>query len=519
MTYTCRRPPPVTFTLHHTPAHPPAASRPNAAKRPTPCSSSIAAHTVLPGGKRKPSTVHTSSHRRAPPAYLARLNVPPPAAPLPLHPPALAPPSPALSFTPHHTRPLAPLRPVPPTLRLPDKSKSRQVGKHHHPLTTSTNHHPAFAGLPRGKTPRPAVARLPPLPAAPAGENPHTLAAGLPGGKPKTLPPAHNLCYRPAPYTVPAPGTRGETPHSLSSAALPPGKLATLHPAPARRSAAKTSQPTAAARPLAAPGAGTLPVGRGGSLYLAARAPGPYPSATGPAPGPPLAYLTRPRRPPGPCCLGRSRSPAGENLHAPAPLPRFPAPYRSSSSHPLQPYISSSHPPPLMSARVVSGPAAHLFLLPHALIAQCNDCTMLSQHPPAPGPPRSPLHPAPAHLGQPASKPGPRSGASPLCCFGSPAPLAAFAARADPSICRRLARVVSAPGPPSAPVLRPCVEGRVSSRTPPPLPPSFTPGVNRPPRHRPARDGPSVRRSAAKRPSPLPALAGPLTPRPDSTMQ
>ena len=111
------------------------------------------------------------------------------------------------------------------------------------------------------------------------------------------------------------------------------------------------------------------------------RAPGPYPSATGPAPGPPLAYLTRPRRPPGPCCLGRSRSPAGENLHAPAPLPRFPAPYRSSSSHPLQPYISSSHPPPLMSARVVSGPAAHLFLLPPDLIAQCNDCTMLSQHP------------------------------------------------------------------------------------------------------------------------------------------
>ena len=63
------------------------------------------------------------------------------------------------------------------------------------------------------------------------------------------------------------------------------------------------------------------------------------------------------------------------------PLPRFPAPYRSSSSHPLQPYISSSHPPPLMSARVVSGPAAHLFLLPPDLIAQCNDCTMLSQHP------------------------------------------------------------------------------------------------------------------------------------------
>lgn len=257
-------------------------------------------------------------------------------------PPALAPPSPALSFTPHHTRPLAPLRPVPPTLRLPDKSKSRQVGKHHHPLTTSTNHHPAFAGLPRGKTPRPAVARLPPLPAAPAGENPHTLAAGLPGGKPKTLPPAHNLCYRPAPYTVPAPGTRGETPHSLSSAALPPGKLATLHPAPARRSAAKTSQPTAAARPLAAPGAGTLPVGRGGSLYLAARAPGPYPSATGPAPGPPLAYLTRPRRPPGPSCLGRSRSPAGENLHAPAPcrasrcriVPVHPTPCSRTSLHP-----------------------------------------------------------------------------------------------------------------------------------------------------------------------------------------
>ena len=34
-----------------------------------------------------------------------------------------------------------------------------------------------------------------------------------------------------------------------------------------------------------------------------------------------------------------------------------------------------------MSARVVSGPAAHLFLLPPDLIAQCNDCTMLSQHP------------------------------------------------------------------------------------------------------------------------------------------
>ena len=81
---------------------------------------------------------------------------------------------------------------------------------------------------------------------------------------------------------------------------------------------------------------------------------------------------------------------------------------------------------------------------------------MQSQHPAI-----TPTHP-PAHLGQPASKPGPRSGASPLCCFGSPAPLAAFAARADPSTRRPLP--LGPPHPPghSRPDPRPAPCSRTS---------------------------------------------------------
>lgn len=176
MTYTCRRPPPVTFTLHHTPAHPPAASRPNAAKRPTPCSSSIAAHTVLPGGKRKPSTVHTSSHRRAPPAYLARPRRPTPCPRSPGTPPrnvhtSSHPPARAPSACPANS----------PTSRQVEKPASRQTPPP--PLTTSTNHHPAFAGLPRGKTPRPARSAATPLQHQ-QGRTPTPSPPAYPSGKP-----------------------------------------------------------------------------------------------------------------------------------------------------------------------------------------------------------------------------------------------------------------------------------------------------------------------------------------------
>ena len=122
---------------------------------------------------------------------------------------------------------------------------------------------------------------------------------------------------------------------------------------------------------------------------------------------------------------------------------------------------------------------------------------------PPPGPPRSPLHPAPAHLGQPASKPGPRSGASPLCCFGSPAPLAAFAARADPSVRRRTWRrplpSTSTRGEQYLPA------GRRHPRSLPHPPPPSYPGVSKR----------RTRRSAAKPPTlqhllpPAPALALP----------
>ena len=78
-----------------------------------------------------------------------------------------------------------------PTSRLPNKSKSWQ----------------AFAGLPRGKTPRPAVARLNP-PAAPAGENPSpwaapAFAAVLPRGKPRNHQPLHPAAAPPPPWCSP----------------------------------------------------------------------------------------------------------------------------------------------------------------------------------------------------------------------------------------------------------------------------------------------------------------------------
>ena len=116
-----------------------------------------------------------------------------------------------------------------------------------------------------------------------------------------------------------------------------------------------------------------------------------------------------------------------------------------------------------------------------------------------PGPPRSPLHPAPAHLGQPASKPGPRSGASPLCCFGSPAPLAAFAARADPSVRRRTWRrplpSTSTRGEQYLPA------GRRHPRSLPHPPPPSYPGVSKR----------RTRRSAAKPPTPCSTVSWPAT--------
>ena len=68
----------------------------------------------------------------------------------------------------------------------------------HHP-------HPALAALPRGKTPRPAVARLPPHPrqhqqgrTPPPGPPPRS-PPSYPGVNQETPHPAQNLCYPPAP--------------------------------------------------------------------------------------------------------------------------------------------------------------------------------------------------------------------------------------------------------------------------------------------------------------------------------
>ena len=131
-----RRPPPVTFTAHPTP--------PNAAKTSqTLQHRSIAAHTALPRGKRKPSTVHTSSHLA--PAVLE--TTPPVTRPRRPTTARARPPYRSHLITPARSRPFGLSRQLSdfPTSRLPDKSKSWQVGKHHHPLTTSTTQPPALA--------------------------------------------------------------------------------------------------------------------------------------------------------------------------------------------------------------------------------------------------------------------------------------------------------------------------------------------------------------------------------------
>ena len=125
-----------------------------------------------------------------------------------------------------------------------------------------------------------------------------------------------------------------------------------------------------------------------------------------------------------PTAGARARPPASP--HSPSIHPRSPVTYRSSSSHPrlrLTRRVNRQTLRPLLTSATHPCPAR--------APGESSTC------PRSPAPPSSPLHLAPAHLGQPASKPGPRSGASPLCCFGSPAPLAAFAARADPSVRRR----------------------------------------------------------------------------------
>ena len=212
----------------------------------------------------------------------------------------------------------------------------------------------------------------------------------------------------------------------------------------------------------------------------------PPPHRTAPPPSP-NTTPTAPHRP------VLSRAPALASLSSPPCLTlacRVPGPLRLIwAGPPIYPRVNQQPaclPPDLLST--CPAPLGHRHLGP-------------PEHPPAPGPcclgtrptlsPRRPasFSAAPPHL---------------------PAPPPAGERTPGPARSRRHTWA----GPPSAPVLRPCVEGRVSSRTPPPLPPSFTPGVNRPPRHRPARDVPSVRRSAAKRPSPLPALVGPFTPTP-----
>lgn len=125
----------------------------------------------------------------------------------------------------------------------------------HHP-------HPALAALPRGKTPRPAVARLTP-PATPAGENPSPRAGPAP--RPALAAPSHPTRYSPP-----------EHPLLRSPLHLPPPVLS-------RHPAAHPSNP-----PLPASTPGKSPQ---------------HPRA-GPSPAPP--EMTRARRP----VLSRTLAPA-----------------------------------------------------------------------------------------------------------------------------------------------------------------------------------------------------------------
>ena len=91
---------------------------------------------------------------------------------------------PPLGLSPEHLLTAHPLSLIlfwyitPPTRKPTHQTTTTPALTSTYPLCTRPVSHPppALAALPRGKTPRPAVARLTP-PAAPAGENPHTLAS------------------------------------------------------------------------------------------------------------------------------------------------------------------------------------------------------------------------------------------------------------------------------------------------------------------------------------------------------
>ena len=212
--------------------------------------------------------------------------------------------------------------------------------------------------------------------------------------------------------------------------------------------------------------------------------------------------------------------PRSPSIHPRSPSihPRSPVTYRSSSSHPrlrLTRRVNRQTLRPLLTSATHPCPAR--------APGESSTCPRSPAPPssplhPAPGPspgakssrppahcrhPRSPLHLAPAHLGQPASKPGPRSGASPLCCFGSPAPLAAFAARADPSVRRRTWRrplpSTSTRGEQYLPA------GRRHPRSPPSPAPAVLPRGKQTPHHRNAAKPPTLQHLLP----PAPALALP----------
>ena len=173
------------------------------------------------------------------------------------------------------------------------------------------------------------------------------------------------------------------------------------------------------------------------------RVPGPYPSA----PGPPLAYLARPRRPSLPA---RPRS--------------LPAGGRALAAHPT----------------------------PHALIAQCNDCIMQSHHSaitPSSTPP-PPLGVGTSGPGPPEPPPGKPKPSPPPAASGPP-----LAAPTRPLLSRR----------PASPALRPCSCTPFSSC--PRSPANLAPPEHQPPCISPT---PALARSpvypAGKPPNPLASL-------------
>ena len=269
----CARRLPISATLYliSPPLLPP--GRPNAAKPPTLLPAALL-FLLRPACHPYPRVDHQQQQGEHSPVPVTRPNVPLPAVP----PPALRPPS----TNPQHQPPLAlaafsypaeplpcPLRPIPPTFQLPDKSKSWQVGTHHQPprtaeppVTFTVHHTPSRRPLvlPRGKpnaAKRPTTLHPPPA----AGEPPpyrsgssHPASAHPCPPPPALRPPSTNPQHQPplalAAFTLqlarcrnvvssshhpPAAGCRGSTPPTRSHPArtinpcrLPPARARLL---------------------------------------------------------------------------------------------------------------------------------------------------------------------------------------------------------------------------------------------------------------------------------------------------